>query len=74
MRAEPGCIEYIGAVDAPTSIAAAAEVRDDVLTVIEKWENEAALAAHLQAPHMLDYRTRTTGLALGTTIHVLHSI
>ena len=74
VRAEAGCIEYIGVVDAPTSIAAAAQLRDDVLTVIEKWESEAALAAHLQAPHMLDHRTRTTGLALGTTIHILHSI
>ncbi len=74
VRAESGCIEYIGAVDAPTSIDAAAQLRDDVLTVIEKWESEAALAAHLEAPHMLDHRSRTSGLALGTTIHVLHSI
>jgi quinol monooxygenase YgiN len=74
VRAESGCIEYIGVVDAPTPIAAAAPRRNDVLTVIEKWASEAALAAHLEAPHMLDYRTRTMGLARETTIRVLQSI
>lgn len=71
VRAEDGCIEYSGAVDAQTSIAAGAPVRDDAFTVIEKWESEPALAAHLDAEHMHVHRDRVRGLATKTIIRVL---
>lgn len=74
VRAEDGCIEYQGAVEIATNIIAQAPVRETVFTVIEKWRDEAALAAHLRAPHMAAHRTQTAALAVGTTIRVLRSI
>lgn len=71
--AEAGCIEYVGTVDTKTAIAAQAPLRDDVVMVIEKWETEAALSAHLDAPHMVEYRKRVKGLVSSTLIHVLSS-
>ncbi len=73
VRAEVGCIEYAGAVDVVTAIAAAAPVRDDVVMVIEKWTDEAALAAHLDAPHMHAHRSRVKGFVDSVAIHVLKS-
>lgn len=45
-RTEPGCREYrYGfAVDDP-----------DVVMVFEEWEDQAALDAHFQAPHMAEF-------------------
>ena len=74
VRAEDGCIEYQGALEVRTALAAQAPVRDDVFTVIEKWSSEAALAAHLAAPHMSDHRARARGLTTGVTIRVLRPI
>ncbi len=71
VRAENGCIEYEGAADVQTSIAAQAPVRDDVFTVIEKWESELALSAHLDAQHMHEHRNRVRDLVTRTIIHVL---
>jgi quinol monooxygenase YgiN len=73
VRAEDGCIEYVGAVDVPTAIALQAPVRDDLFMVIEKWESEAALALHLSAPHMEVHRANARGLVTSTTIHILAS-
>ncbi len=72
--AEEGCIEYVGAMDVPTGIAVQAPVRDDVLMVIEKWESEAALAAHGASAHMAEHRERSRGLTSGTVIHVLETV
>ena len=58
VRAEAGCIEYQAAIDLPTTIAVQVPLRADVVTVIEKWESLEALAAHFQAPHMLEYRAK----------------
>jgi quinol monooxygenase YgiN len=74
VRAEEGCIEYQGALEVPTGLAAQLPVRDDVFTVVEKWADEATLAAHLVAPHMDEHRTRVRDLTTGTTIRVLRSI
>ncbi len=74
VRAEDGCLEYQGALEVATGIAAQAPPRDDVLTVVEKWRDEAALAAHLDAPHMHDHRERSRELAAGVTVRVLRSV
>ena len=71
VRAERGCIEYGGSVDMPTAISAQAPLRDDVVMVIEKWEDEAALEAHLDAPHMHAHRARVKDFVAGVSIHVL---
>ena len=71
VRAEAGCLEYGAAVDVPTPIAVQSPVRSDVVMVIEKWASLEALQAHLQAPHMLAYRQRISGLVKSVTLQIL---
>lgn len=71
VRAEAGCLEYGPTVDVPTTISAQAAPRDNVVTVIEKWESLEALEKHLIAPHMLEYRARVKEMVSQVTIHVL---
>jgi quinol monooxygenase YgiN len=74
VRAERGCLEYGTAVDLATPIKAATAVREDVVTVVEKWESVAALEDHLAAPHMLAYRERVKDLLAGIEIRVLEPV
>jgi quinol monooxygenase YgiN len=74
VRAERGCVEYGTAVDLATPIQAAAEVREDAVIVVEKWESVAALEDHLAAPHMLRHRERVKDLVAGVEIRVLEPI
>jgi len=74
VRAEAGCIEYRGALEVPTGIDGQAHVRDDVVTVIEKWEDEQALAVHLAAPHMREWGARVGALMTGRTLRVLRDV
>lgn len=71
VRKEKGCLEYGPMIDLETSIAAQAAARDNVVTVVEKWESIEDLEAHLMAPHMLDYRKRVKALVVGTSLQVL---
>ena len=71
VRAEAGCLEYGPAVDLATPIAGAAPVREDVVTVLEKWESVKALQDHLAAPHMLQYREKVKDIVAGVEIRVL---
>ena len=71
VRAERGCIEYGPAVDLETAIGGQPTVREDVVTVIEKWESVEALQNHLAAPHMLRYRERVKHIVAGVEIRVL---
>lgn len=71
VRAEAGCLEYAPAVDLVTDLPAQAPAREQVVTVVEKWESLAALRAHLQAPHMMEYRARVKELVVGARLHIL---
>lgn len=71
VRAEPGCIAYGPAVDAASDIAAQHAVGSDAFVVIEQWADLAALQAHLQTPHMLDYREKVRHLVAGSEIRIL---
>lgn len=68
---EEGCLEYGPMVDVPTSIGAQGAPREQVVTVLEKWESVDALEAHLMAPHMLEYRKSVKELVLGTSLEIL---
>jgi quinol monooxygenase YgiN len=68
VRAEKGCIEYAPMVDAATPMTT---VRNDVVTVVEKWESLAALEAHLQTPHMADFRKQTEPLRIKLSLQIL---
>jgi quinol monooxygenase YgiN len=69
--AEAGCIEYVPTVDHPTKLDAQPALRDDVVTVVEKWEDLDALNAHLAAPHMLSYRQQVGHLVKSVELQVL---
>lgn len=74
VRAEDGCVEYGTAVDVASGAAAQPPLRPDVVTVVEKWASVAALTAHGQAPHMLDYRQRTADVVRKVTLQVLEPV
>jgi quinol monooxygenase YgiN len=71
VRAEAGCLEYGPTVDVASGIAAQGSPRSDVVTVVEKWSDLAALKAHLVAPHMEDYRPRVKSLVRSTALQIL---
>ena len=71
VRAEAGCIEYGPAVDLAAKIAAQPPVRPEVVVMVEKWQDLAALEAHLAAPHMTAFRVKVKELVAQTQIHVL---
>ncbi len=71
VRAEAGCIEYGPTIDVASGLGLQGPVRDNVATIVEKWESLAALQAHLQAPHMLEYRTRVKDFVAGVKLQVL---
>src|SRR6266498_6060298 len=74
VRAEDGCLEYGAAVDVPTPIAVQVPPRPDVVVVVEKWRDLPALQAHLQAPHMAEYRRRIAGLVKGVSLQILQPV
>lgn len=71
VRAEKGCIEYGPAIDLATSVGDSPSPRENVVSVIEKWESVEALKAHLEAPHMQRYRRTVKDIVLGVSIRVL---
>jgi quinol monooxygenase YgiN len=71
VRAERGAIEYGAAVDLATPVSRQAPPRPDVVTILEKWSDVAALEAHLAAPHMQAYRERVRDLVKSAQLYVL---
>jgi quinol monooxygenase YgiN len=71
VHAEAGCIEYGPTVDVASGIAVQGAARENVAVIIEKWESLAALKAHMQAPHMIEYRGRVKDLVEGVTLQIL---
>lgn len=71
VKAELGCIEYGPAIDAETDIPIQFKIGPDKVTIIEKWEDAAALKAHGVAPHMQAYRARVKGFVRGMELRVL---
>ena len=70
VRAEVGCIEYGAATDMTTPIPSP-PIREDVVTVIEKWESVDALRIHLAADHMESFRQKTQHLVESLEILVV---
>ncbi|MEW6306278.1 MAG: putative quinol monooxygenase [Verrucomicrobiota bacterium] len=71
VRAENGCLEYGPTLDVPTSIPVQIPVRENTVTVVEKWADLPALEAHLSAPHMTEYRARVKEYVAGVKLQVL---
>ena len=71
VRAEKGCLEYGPAIDVLTGLKAQMPLRENVVVMMEKWEDLKSLETHLTAPHMLKYRQDVKGLVVGTKLQVL---
>jgi len=71
VKAEQGCIEYGPAVDLAADIGDQPAVRQNIVTVIEKWDSVEALKKHLEAPHMVRYRRTVKDMVVGVSIRVL---
>lgn len=74
VRAEAGCLEYGPALDLPADLPRQLPPREQVVTVVEKWASLEALRAHLQAPHMTEYRARVKDLVRDVQIQVLRPV
>jgi quinol monooxygenase YgiN len=71
VRAEAGCVYYVGAVDLPTDHPAQEPVRPDLFVVIERWATLDALRKHGEAPHMQAWRERVKPYTIRTRLQVL---
>jgi quinol monooxygenase YgiN len=70
VREERGCIEYFPAVDIDAQLPL--QVLDEnIVTIIEKWEDLEALRDHLESEGMLDYREKVSGIVESVSIKVL---
>ena len=74
VRAEDGCLEYGPTVDVATDFAVETPLRQDVVTVVEKWRDLEALKAHLAAPHMAAYREKVRDIVKGVSLQVLEPV
>jgi quinol monooxygenase YgiN len=74
VRAEEGCIEYGPAIDMPTGFAAQNPLRENTVVIVEKWDSLAALKAHLDAPHMHEYRGRVKEIVKSVTLQILEPV
>jgi quinol monooxygenase YgiN len=71
VRAEPGCIEYSPMIDTRSGLAEQDPIRDNAVVVVEKWENTAALVAHLKTLHMVEYVEKAERLQVTMSLQVL---
>ena len=72
--AEDGCVEYGPTLDAVTDISAQIPIRENIVTIVEKWESVDALKAHLVAPHMTEYRVRVKSFVVGSVLRILDAV
>ncbi len=74
VRAESGCLEYVAAIDEPTSIPIQEQPRANAVVVMEKWASVEALEAHLIAQHMVEYRQRVKDKVQATRLQILKPV
>ena len=70
---EKGCIEYNPTIDVDYHIDNQT-FDENMVTIIEKWENFETLKNHMHAPHMLSYRKNVKDLVEYTLLKILSNI
>lgn len=70
---EQGCLMYCPTVDFQTDIHTQTQDQN-LVTIIEKWESIEAFNAHLNAPHVLQFREDIKGIVEKVSIKVLEGI
>ncbi len=71
VKEEAGCLAYDPTVDLETGIGPQEPVREQVVTVVEKWESLDHLMDHLKAPHMTAYREKVKEMVEGVSLQIL---
>ena len=71
VHAEAGCLEYGPTIDATTDVPTQVPLRQDVVTVVEKWASLEHLKAHSVAPHMAGYRPKVKDFVRSVTLQIL---
>jgi len=71
VRAENGCQDYGPTIDAKTDIKAQIPLRDNIVTIVERWASLQSLEAHLKAPHMGEYRERVKDMVVSVKLQIL---
>jgi quinol monooxygenase YgiN len=71
VRAEQGCIEYGPMIDVASGLDAQTPLRENVVTMVEKWESLAALTAHLKTPHMAEFFRQAEAIQQWLSLEVL---
>ena len=66
VRAEAGCITYNPCIDKDRN--------QTYLTIVEAWESEDHLKAHLDSAHMTEYRENVKDLRKGSTLYLLDPV
>ena len=67
---EKGCIEYNSTIDVDYHMDNQT-FDENMVTIIEKWENFETLKNHMHAPHMLSYRKNVKDLVENTSLKIL---
>jgi len=70
---EKGCVEYSFAVEYKAPLSIQEKVNKNRVTLIEKWETKKDLAAHMEAPHMKEFRPKLGALRESATARVMVS-
>ncbi len=55
VRAEEGCLDYGPYVDLDSGLDPQIPLRQNTVTIVEKWRDLEALRQHLKMPHMDEY-------------------
>ncbi len=72
VQAEDGCLEYTGpARDVVTQLPPQQLLGSDSVLIVEKWTTLEALQAHLQAGHMVAFRSQVQRLVVGTSLQIV---
>ncbi len=71
VRAEKGCRFYALVGDAETDMKNQQKFGNDVLWMIECWDDVDALKAHLETPHMKAFGPKIKDIRTSGTFHVL---
>ena len=74
VRAEEGCRAYEPTVDIEAGLPIPVAVRENVVTIVETWENIEALHAHLKTPHMAAYREAVKDWVSNLSLQVLQPV
>lgn len=71
VHAEDGCLGYETAIDVSSGLGSQGPVREDAVTVVEKWASVEALRAHSSAAHMEVFRERVKDIVKSVRLQVV---